>query len=141
MPKTYLYTPELYRKRYKFRVLPKLDQAEELEHITDWSVILHNFDVLDRKQKRKEKREKSQRDKCERRKIEFEESDRRTTKVCLEDKLVLAIRLELERESLDHPASHRAKAHSPEVETRNAKDTRNAPRPPFARRHLEISLD
>ena len=28
-----LYTPELYRKRYKFRVLIKLDQAEELEHI------------------------------------------------------------------------------------------------------------
>ena len=46
MPKTYLYTPELYRKRYKFRVLPKLDQAEELEHITDWSVIWHNFDVV-----------------------------------------------------------------------------------------------
>ena len=46
MPKTYLYTPELYRKRYKFRVLPKLDQAEELEHITDWSVIWHNFDVI-----------------------------------------------------------------------------------------------
>ena len=32
-PKTYFYTPELYRKRYKFRVLIKLDQAEELEHI------------------------------------------------------------------------------------------------------------
>ena len=57
MPKTYLYTPELYRKRYKFRVLPKLDQAEELEHITDWSVIWHNFDVIDGRSKgRKEDR-------------------------------------------------------------------------------------
>ena len=45
-PKTYFYTPELYRKRYKFRVLIKLDQAEELEHITDWSDIWHNFDVV-----------------------------------------------------------------------------------------------
>ena len=44
--KDVFYTPELYRKRYKFRVLIKLDQAEELEHITDWSDIWHNFDVV-----------------------------------------------------------------------------------------------
>ena len=50
-----LYTPELYRKRYKFRVLPKLDQAEELEHITDWSVIWHNFDVIERSIRRKKR--------------------------------------------------------------------------------------
>ena len=60
MPKTYLYTPELYRKRYKFRVLIKLDQAEELEHITDWSVIWHNFDVVYETQKRKERRKKKE---------------------------------------------------------------------------------
>ena len=51
-----IYTPELYRKRYKFRVLIKLDQAEELEHITDWSDIWHNFDVVYWTQKRKERR-------------------------------------------------------------------------------------
>ena len=58
VPKTYLYTPELYRKRYKFRVLIKLDQAEELEHITDWSVIWHNFDVIENSTRRKEERVK-----------------------------------------------------------------------------------
>ena len=54
--KDVFYTPELYRKRYKFRVLIKLDQAEELEHITDWSDIWHNFDVVYETQNRKERR-------------------------------------------------------------------------------------
>ena len=51
-----IYTPELYRKRYKFRILIKLDQAEELEHITDWSVIWHNFDVIEYCSRREEER-------------------------------------------------------------------------------------
>ena len=53
--KDVFYTPELYRKRYKFRVLIKLDQAEELEHVTDWSGIWHDFDVIYCMQKKKKR--------------------------------------------------------------------------------------
>ena len=56
-PKTYFYTPELYRKRYKFRVLIQLEQAEELEHVTDWSGIWHDFDVIARSNRRRRERE------------------------------------------------------------------------------------
>ena len=31
----------------------KLDQAEELEHVTDWSGIWHDFDVVYETQKKK----------------------------------------------------------------------------------------
>ena len=34
-------------RRYILRVLIQLDQAEELEHVTDWSGIWHNFDVIE----------------------------------------------------------------------------------------------
>ena len=66
--KDVFYTPELYRKRYKFRVLIKLDQAEELEHITDWSDIWHNFDVVYRCRIRRVKERN-----CGRKKIEERE--------------------------------------------------------------------
>ena len=71
-----IYTPELYRKRYKFRVLIKLDQAEELEHITDWSDIWHNFDVVYRCRIRRVKERNCEGKKIEER--ELQDSDHRT---------------------------------------------------------------
>ena len=45
-PKTYCKLRLNCIRRYIFRVLLKLDQAEELEHVTDWSGIWHDFDVV-----------------------------------------------------------------------------------------------
>ena len=52
--KNVLLTSELYTEIH-FRVLIKLDQAEESEHITDWSDIWQNFDVVESSIRKKDK--------------------------------------------------------------------------------------
>ena len=53
LPKTYCQLRLNCIPRYIFRVLIQLDQAEELEHVTDWSGIWHDFDVVYETQKKK----------------------------------------------------------------------------------------
>ena len=56
LPKTYCKLRLNCIRRYIFRVLLKLDQAEELEHVTDWSGIWHDFDVVEYCSRREEER-------------------------------------------------------------------------------------
>ena len=57
LPKTYCKLRLNCIPRYIFRVLIQLDQAEELEHTTDWSdIIWHYFDVIVTSLRKKEER-------------------------------------------------------------------------------------